>query len=122
MIEELRGRGKKFIRPSSFKSALGEYYPFFRNTQPHDAHEFLLVLLDALVSENHLSNFKGCLHLTFTCLSCGSVVSREEPFKCLQLSALISSVEESICDILKADKVNLSVGWRCSVCKEVGGR
>lgn len=105
LVEELRKvlcalwqGGSKAISPDSLFSVVWKVVPRFRGYQQHDAHEFMLYLLDCVHSELLLSEkfnnrkdtivtgiFGGQLQSELACLKCGAISSKQEPYLDLSL-------------------------------------
>lgn len=86
------------ISPDALFSVVWKLVPRFRGYQQHDAHEFMHYLLDhvhtELLQTNIFSNgqstivsgiFGGELQSEVTCLKCGTVSKKQEPFLDLSL-------------------------------------
>ena len=78
------------ISPSSFKVALASRYRQYAGNQQHDAHEFLMLMLEQL-SEEVANSFCGSLISTISCTGCASRSEKVETFSCISVEIAVSS-------------------------------
>lgn len=95
--------------PQNFAACLKDFG--FDPIYQHDAHEFLLTMLDKLYESIELENpFEGKMTTTLTCAN-GHVSSRTDPFVCLSING---GIEDGIPSMMEPEIVEC----KCEKCDE----
>ncbi len=96
-------------RPQNFAACLKDFG--FDPIYQHDAHEFLLTMLDKLYESIELENpFEGKMTTTLTCAN-GHTSSRTDPFVCLSING---GIEDGIPSMMEPEIVEC----KCEKCDE----
>ena len=116
LMKILDNPSNKCVTPSQLKRALGAVDSRFKNQEPQDAHELLMLLLDMLKGEDRT----GCLKSTLVCKSCGVGSDTYDQFKCLswEIPTVLNSVLLQDCQeqFFKEEEIPLDQEWCCSRC------
>ena len=95
--------------PQNFAACLKDFG--FDPIYQHDAHEFLLTMLDKLYESIELENpFEGKMTTTLTCAN-GHTSSRTDPFICLSING---GIEDGIPSMMEPETVEC----KCEKCDE----
>jgi ubiquitin C-terminal hydrolase len=117
LLQQLRNRSK--IVPREFYSGVLKKFPQFRGSEQQDAHEFLRVIIEALIEETRgsirmnksdIQNlFEGSLLSTFICKECHAITRTLEPILDLSIQIPHEIAQDQLFDISEApEEVELS--------------
>ena len=119
------------VSPSQLKRVIGRIDNRFNNSEPQDAHELLVFLLEKLKEmpgEAMIDvKFAGTLRSLMRCFSCSSVSGASQEINCLSLK-LSDQGRQSLSDILEVffseEVIPLEEKWICGQCSKVseGGK
>ena len=130
LVKLLRNPKDAVVTPSRFKRSLGKMDGRFRNTEPQDAHELLMFLLEELKKGRLRKGDSGTveklsfrrLMSTLTCCSCSHQSISVEDFNCLSLQ-ISNEPNQTVIDCLKAffneELIPVEGGWRCNKCDQI---
>ena len=94
LVKRLSSNGRRAVAPTEFKHSLLSGWPQFAGGGQHDAHEFLVVMLDQLALCD--GNFTGSVSTTSTCGSCNYQSVTKENFRCLMVDIPTSHTRPSV--------------------------
>lgn len=110
LFQQLRNRIK--IAPREFYSGVLKKFPQFRGSEQQDAHEFLRVIIEAMIEETRgslsmnksaIQNlFDGSLLSTFICKECHAVTRTLEPILDLSIQIPQETSSDRLFDISEA--------------------
>ena len=116
------------VTPLSFRTTMGALFPKFNNNNHHDAHEWLVTLLNKLGKTRMVAAIIGSISGNFlseiVCDSCHTPYEQEEPFQTLELPILPSLSQTSLIDLVEnfqeREFIPVTRERLCPGCKQVG--
>ena len=114
-MRKMSGGGCKVVSPFDFKNCLVAGWQKFSGGGQHDAHEFLMLMMDRLKTLKN--RFRGFITTTSTCGSCGYEGKKSEQYYCLSIDIPINQshvavpVQDCVVESF-ADEV-ITEDWSC---------
>ena len=121
LARRVKNKNEQVITPSRFWRALGKADSRFNNTEPQDAHEFLLCVMD-LCKESALGRMSIESCSVVCCASCGLESETEEVTQCISVevgSAPGLTVNDALNNYFSGEDIPVERGWWCSNCDSV---